>query len=435
MTMTPTVLPIDRGTIQALAKHNSEPQWLTDLRSQSLELAARLELPQVEKTNIAAWNLDYYGQYKPSRMVSSAAELPESVRELISAESAENLLVQRNSAVIYRSLSKELAEQGVIFTDLQTAAREHPELVRAHLMQAVKNDENRLAALHAAVWSGGLFLYVPRHVQVNEPITAVFFTDDSEALFCPHVLIVCEDNSALTYVDSYLSAAADRPFVHNGIVEIFAKPGARVKYASVHNMGEAVTDISYRRAILENDAAIEWVVGEMNDGSCLSDTSSVLRGDGSSTDAKIICIGTGEQKTNITTRAAHFGKNTASAMVSRAVMKDRATAIINGITKIEKGASRSNGQQTEKILMLSPEARGDANPILLIDEDNVSAGHAASVGQVNKEQIYYLMSRGIPKHLAEKLIIYGFMAPVVAELPVENLSARLQMLIERKLER
>src|SRR5690606_13628822 len=150
----------------------------------------------------------------------------------------------------------------------------------------------------------------------------------------------------------------------------------------------------YRRALLEQDASINWVIGEMNFGDTMSDTHSILKGNGSNSDAKVICVGTGDQKLNITTRAAHFGRNSSSDMLTRAVMRDNATAIINGITKIEKGATDANGEQTERVLMLSPTARGDANPMLLIDEDEVKAGHAASVGQVNKDQLYYLMSRG-----------------------------------------
>ncbi|MNP19562.1 FeS cluster assembly protein SufD [compost metagenome] len=167
----------------------------------------------------------------------------------------------------------------------------------------------------------------------------------------------------------------------------------------------------------------------------MSDTNSILKGNGSSSDSKVIAVGSGSQKLNYTTRAQHFGKNTPSQMITRAVLREQSTAIINGITKIEKGASKSDGQQTEKVLMLSPKARGDANPILLIDEDDVTAGHAASVGQVNAEQVYYLMSRGISRTEAEALIIYGFLAPVVSQIPLEGLQTQLQSLVERKLGR
>ncbi len=283
------------------------------------------------------------------------------------------------------------------------------------------------------LWNGGIFIYVPKNVRVSLPLQALFVTDDAEATFAPHVLIVAEQFSSVTYVDNFVSSVAGAPLVQNGIVEVFVKPGARVNYASVHNLEESVTDLTYRRAIIDNDASIQWVVGEMNYGNTLSDTTSILKGKGSDSDAKVICVGTQEQKLNLTTRAVHWGKASTSDMITRAVMRDGSTAIINGITKIEKGATGCNGQQTEKVLMLSPKARGDANPILLIDEDDVKAGHAASVGQVNAEQVHYLMSRGITKEEAQRLIIYGFLAPVVSEIPIKSVEEQLQSLVERKL--
>jgi len=343
-----------------------------------------------------------------------------------------NLVVQRDSGVVWNHLSEELAQQGVIFTDLETAVREHGDLVRSHFMTAVKADENRLTALHAALWNGGVFLYVPRNVEVKVPLQAIFISEDPDATFAPHVLIVADANSSVVYVDNYLSEDG-KEFVHNGVVEVIAKPGARVQFATVNNLGKGSTGITYRRALLDRDARIEWIIGELNSGNAIADTYSLLQGSGASSDAKVISVGTGDQKLNLTTRANHFGKSTPSDMITRAVMKDEATAIINGITKIEKGATGANGQQTERVLMLSAKARGDANPILLIDEDDVKAGHAASVGQVNPEHLYYLMSRGIPKAEAHKLIVYGFLAPVIHEIPLENVKQQLQALVERKL--
>jgi len=294
-------------------------------------------------------------------------------------------------------------------------------------------DENKLTALHTALWNGGVFLYVPPGVKIQTPLQSIFLTDDIHATFAPHILIIAEANSSVTYVDNYASSDLPGNLVHNGVVEVFAKKGSHVQFASVHNMERTVIDLCYRRAIVDNDARIDWIIGEMNDGESMSDTTSILKGNGSSSDAKVICVATGDQKLNISTRAVHHGMHTSSDMITRAVLLNSATAIINGITKIEKGATHSNGQQTERILMLSPTARGDANPLLLIDEDEVKAGHAASVGQVNEEQIHYLMSRGITLEKAMKLIIYGFLAPVVAEIPIAAVEQQLRTVAERKL--
>lgn len=431
---TQTVLPIDRGAVHSLAEHRREPQWVTELRLKGLELAEGLELPYLEKTKLDRWNIGQYGSYRAETAITSVQELPEEAKALFGESFNNSLLIQRNAGIIYNSLSEAALAQGVIFTALETAVREHEDLVKPYFLKAVRQDEHQVAALHSAVWNGGAFLYVPKNVQVELPVQALFLTDGADASCAPHVLIVAEENSSVTYVENFLSLGDTGERVVNGVVEVFAQAGAKVQAASIHNLGAGLTDFSYRRAIVASDASVEWIIGEMNYGNAVSDTTSVLQGDGSSSNTKVICVGTKDQRLSLTTRAVHFGKASVSDMITRAVMRDEATAIINGITKIEKGATGANGQQTEKVLMLSPKSRGDANPILLIDEDDVKAGHAASVGQVNPEQVYYLMSRGVSKELAQRLIIYGFLAPVVSEIPIAKIEDQLQGLVERKLE-
>lgn len=431
---TQTILPVDRQSVSALSDRKNEPSWMASLRLEALELAGLLELPKLEKTRIDRWNLHSFGQYTEAPHLRELSELPEAAQSLLqSGEQTDNILVQRNSNGVYHRISAELAEQGVIFMDLEGALQQHSDVLQRYFMSAVKKDENQLTALHAALWNGGVFLYVPKNVRVEVPLQALFLSDDAKASFCPHVLIIAEENSFVTYVDNYVSVGDSEGLVHNGAVEIFAKQGAHVQFASVHSLNGSITDLTYRRSILENDAKIDWVIGELNGGDCLSDTTSVLQGNGSQSRAKVICVGTGDQKLNVTTKAVHIGRNSDSDMITRAVMREEATAIINGITKIEKGATYANGQQTEKIMMLSPKARGDANPLLLIDEDEVKAGHAASVGKVDPDQVYYLMSRGINREEATKLIIYGFLAPIVSEIPIAKLEEQLKYLVERKL--
>ncbi|HEX7056576.1 MAG TPA: Fe-S cluster assembly protein SufD [Bacilli bacterium] len=435
--MTTQTIPVDPSFVRTVSSLNAEPEWMTSLRLTALEMAERLELPKLEKTRIDRWDLDSVGQYRKPSTLTEAQNLPEQANLLL--QTGENgkqlnaLFLHRNSGASFSRLPDELAAQGVIFTDLATAVREHADLVRPYFMQAVKAEENRLTALHAATWSGGAFVYIPKNVVVEKPLQALFITDDEEALVSPHVLIVAEANSSVTYVENYLSVGGNVKQVHNGMVEIFAKDGARVQFASVHDLREDITDISYRRAVLHSDAKIEWVIGELNNGNTASETYSLLEGKGSESDAKVICVGTGKQNMNITTRARHIGMNTNSDMLTRAVMRDESTAIINGITKIEKGATFANGQQTEKVLMLSPQARGDANPMLLIDENEVKAYHAASIGKVDQDMIYYLMSRGISREQATRLIIYGFLAPIVEQIPIAKLEEQLKHLVERKL--
>lgn len=431
---TKTVLPVDRNQITQLSSSRQEPEWVLQQRLEALELTDQLELPVLEKMHINRWNIDAFGTHTSTPAPMSLEQLPQQIKDLLSSEQQpENVLIQTNSGGVFSSLSEELTKQGVIFSDMNTAIKEHSDLIKPYFMNSVKKDENLLTALHASMWNGGAFLYVPKNVVIEEPIQALYYTDDAEAVFSPHILIIAEERSSVTYVDHYTSGTLTGSLVHNGIAEVYVKQGATVHFASTHNLDSSVTDLAYRRAVVEKDGKIYWVVGEMGYGNAMSETTSILKGDGSLSDAKIICVGIAEQQLSLTTKAVHIGKSSTSDMITRAVIRDRTTAIVNGITKIERGATGALGGQTERLLMLSPQARGDANPILLIDEDDVKAGHAASAGQVNKEQVHYLMSRGITREEAQRLIVYGFLAPVVSEIPISNLQQQLQKLVERKL--
>jgi len=434
--MSTPITSFGREAAAAVSRSKNEPAWLVAWREEAGDLAVKLELPKPEKMPLTRWTLDRYGAHRPGAPVASAQDLPASIAQLLPEDTQGALIVQHNSSVVFTRLSAELQAQGVVLSSLEEAARTHEQIVQSRLMTAYRRDEHKLAAVHGALWNGGVFLYVPKNVDIEFPIQSLSFVDDAGASFMPHILVVAESNSRFSFVQqaaSLLSGDEQGTVLHNSAVEVFAGPGAHVRYAAVHHMDAGVVDVAYRRAVLDNDSRVEWIIGDLHTGNTLTDTKSVLKGNGSVSDSKIISVGTGNQRMSLTTGAVHFGKSSESDMITRAVMKEEATAIINGITKIEHGATKSNGQQTEKVLMLSPKARGDANPILLIEEDDVMAGHAASVGQVNAEQVYYLMSRGISRKEAERLIIHGFLDPVVSEIPLAGIREQLHRILERKL--
>lgn len=427
-----TKLPFDTEFVSSISKGNGEPAWLGEFRQKALNLADTLPMPRPEKTKIDKWNFIKYNTVK-SGNYTSLTELQDSVKALVDLESAnKNLYVQRNQTPAYISLSDDLKNKGVIFTDIFTAAREHGELLQKYFMtKAVKTDEHRLTALHAALFNGGAFLYVPKNVEIETPIQAVFVQDDADAALFNHVIVVAEDNSSVTYVENYISTVESDASA-NIITEVLAGPNARVQYGAVDTLAKGMTVYVNRRGTAGRNARIEWALGLMNDGNTISENTTNLRGDGSFGDTKTVVVGRGEQIQNFTTSVIHFGKHTEGFILKHGVMKDSATSIFNGIGKIEHGASKSNAEQESRVLMLSEKARGDANPMLLIDEDDVMAGHAASVGRVDPVQLYYLMSRGISKTEAERLIIHGFLAPVVNQLPIEAVKKQLTDVIERK---
>ncbi|MDA3129661.1 Fe-S cluster assembly protein SufD [Aliibacillus thermotolerans] len=426
----------DEKYVKEYSQRRGEPEWLTEERLLAVRLAEKLELPKPEKTNIKTWNFtsfkhDVTGDYGELKR----EELPEEVRVLLDrASEGENILVLRDGKLVYRSISERLKEQGVLFVDIETAAKEHGDLLKQYFMShAVDVDENKLTAHHVALMNGGVFVYVPKNVEMEEPLQTIYWQEDPEAAIFNHVTVVAEDNSQVTYLENYVSFS-EQDAVANIISEVYAKPGANISYGGVDHFEKGMTTSVIRRGYAEKDATIKWALGQMNEGNTLSDNTTILKGDGANADAKAVSVGRGKQSQNFLTHIVHHGKHTDGQILTHAVMKDEASSIFNGVSKIEKGATKSNGEQTERVLMLSERARGDANPILLIDEDDVTAGHAASVGQIDPMQMFYLMSRGISEKEAERLIIHGFLAPVVDQLPLQAVRERLTEVIERKVQ-
>ena len=260
-------------------------------------------MPKPDKTKIDKWNFSSFRKHSvESEAFTSLDELPETVKTIIALEDKHNLYIQRNNTPAYISLSAELKEQGVIFTDLLTAAREHTELVQKYFMKdGVKVNEHRLTALHAALLNGGAFLYVPKNVEVKEPIQAVFLIDNADTSLFNHVLIVAEDNSSVTYVENYFSTVETTETIANIVTEIIANANAKVTYGAVDTFDKGYTTYVNRRGVAGRDARIEWALGQMNDGDTISDNTTYLMGDGSTGIQKQLLVGRGEQKQNFTT--------------------------------------------------------------------------------------------------------------------------------------
>ncbi|MEE1130493.1 MAG: Fe-S cluster assembly protein SufD [Caryophanon sp.] len=429
-----TKLALSVEEVRAFSQQNGEPQAFTDFRANALQQAAELELPKPDRTNISKWNfIDVAAHTVESAAYASLNELPETVKAIIDADAQQNLYIQRNNTPAFIRVSSELTAKGVIITDIETAIREHADLVEQYFMTtAVKVDEHQLTAYHAALVNGGVFVYVPRNVIVEEPIQVVFVHDNAEASLFNHVLIVAEQSSAVTYVETYISTVEEAKGQVNVVTEVIAKDNAQVTFGAVDNLTTGFTAYMNRRGHAERDAKIDWALGLMTSSDTIYENTTNLIGDNSTSDFKMATVGTGTQKLNFTTLIRQWGKNSDGQILKHGVMKDSAQSIFNGIGHIMKGGTKANAEQESRVLMLSEGARGDANPILLIDEDDVTAGHAASVGRVDPTQLYYLMSRGISQTEAERLVIHGFLAPVVNNLPIEGVKKQLTEVIERK---
>ncbi|MGE6357615.1 Fe-S cluster assembly protein SufD [Staphylococcus capitis] len=432
--MTTETLNISEEQLVDYSKAHNEPSWMTELRKKALKLTETLEMPKPDKTKLRKWNFDTFKQHETKGSAyENLNELPESVKQIIDVENSENLVIQHNNDLAYSQVSEQAKNDGVIIEGLHEALVNHSELVQKYYMtQAVDIDEHRLTALHTALMNGGIFVYVPKNIVVEHPIQYVVLHDDDNASFYNHVILVTEESAEVTYVENYLSNANGEDNQINIVSEVIAGANSNVTYGSVDYLDKGFTGHIIRRGTTEADASIKWALGLMNEGSQIIDNTTNLIGDRSTSELKSVVVGTGDQKINLTSKIVQYGKETDGYILKHGVMKENASSVFNGIGYIKHGGTKSIANQESRVLMLSENARGDVNPILLIDEDDVEAGHAASVGRVDPEQLYYLMSRGISRTEAERLVIHGFLDPVVRELPIEDVKRQLREVIERK---
>ncbi|WP_394405717.1 Fe-S cluster assembly protein SufD [Streptococcus sp. 20-1249] len=419
---------MSKKTILNFSLSKAEPAWLQEHRLAALEKMASLDLPKIERVKFHRWGLG------PKVMAES--DFSENVPDF-TALGDNPKLVQVGTQTVLEQLPAELADKGVVFTDLYSALEEIPELVETHLGTALAYDEDKLAAHHYAYLNSAAVLYVPDNVEIDQPIEGLFYQDSqSDVPFNKHILIIAGKNAAFSYLERFETIGnGDVPAFANISVEVIAGAGSQVKFAAIDRLGRNVTAYLSRRARHANDATVDWALGVMNEGNVVADFDSDLIGNGSHANLKVVAASSGRQVQGIDTRVTNYGHHSVGHILQHGVILERGTLTFNGIGHIIKGAKGADAQQESRVLMLSDNARSDANPILLIDENEVTAGHAASIGQVDPEDMYYLMSRGIDRETAERLVIRGFLGTVITEIPVKEVRDEMIAVLDSKLDK
>lgn len=424
---------MNSSAIERFSAARQEPQWMRKLRLSAWNLFNELPMPKWDRTDPKGLDLDRVASLLGQGGVSD--QLPAELTAAIEAREADGaMLVQRNGNTVFHEVSKRLAEQGVIFTDMETAVREHAELVQPYFMtRAIQPSEDKFVALHTALWSGGAFVYVPLGVEVEIPIQVNLWVDAPGLNLFPHTLIVADKDAKVTVIESTGSAKGNETRVHCGVVQIVPLRGSEVRYGAIQNWATDVFNFTYRRALLDENASLDWVVGELGSKLTRAGFVSELQGNGSRSHSSMIFFGHATQHLDVSSTMRHIGSNTDGTMETKGALKDKARAVYRGLTKIERGARESSAYQRENTLLLSDQARNDAIPALEIDEDAVRAGHAATAGQVDEEQLFYLMSRGISRGKALEVIVKGFFEPIMQSIPLEGVRNDLQRLIDGKM--
>lgn len=437
----PKTARLTREFVEALSYEKGEPRWVRDHRLHSLQVFESSPLPRFgpDLSTLDFSDLAYYA--RPVEPVRSWEELPEEIRRTFLAlrlpeaeqKALAGLGAQVDSEVVYRSLLAEVRAQGVIFASMDQAVKEYP-WVQDYFMKAIPPEDNKFAALHGAVWSGGTFIWVPPGVEVAVPLQAYYRMQTEAVGQFEHTLIVAEPGSSVHYIEGCSAPRFARSALHSGMVEIFAKEGAKVRFTTVQNWSKNVYNLNNKRAIAHAGAAVDWVSGSLGSKVTMLYPTTVLLGPGARTENLSFTFSQDGMWLDTGARAVHRAPDTTSRLVSRSVVQGTGRSVFRGTVHVHPEARGAKAHVECSTLLLTPEAKTETIPILRAETDDVELGHEATVGKVSRDQLFYLMSRGLSEAQAMSLIVNGFVSPILKEIPLEY-AVELRGILEMSFER
>jgi len=427
---------LGEAEVTARSRQRGEPDWLTDRRLAGWKAFENNPMPKLERTTLQESLLQGFRLPEPQPRVSAWAELPVELRETVGIEEAPaDAVVLANGYLRFARLSAELAEKGVFVGSLAEAAAQRPDLVRDYVMgEAVPADSDKPWALNGALWGDGLLIYVPEGVEVKAPLQAFMWGEGEVGVF-DRTVVVAAPNSDVTVVETVASPASGAPRLRTGVVEVYALDGARIKFCALQTLGHGVNNLVLRRAVVGPNASVQWIVGEFGSSLTAGLTESLLQGrGGESSNVTVFFAGKG-QHLDVEPRMFHTGTHTQSNISVKGVVKGGGRAVYAPVTSMEDQADEAAAFQKGTTLILDPESRAYSMPQLFVAEEQVAgAGHAATIGQVDPEHIFYLRSRGLTEAEARRLLVHGFFHPVIDAVPVDAVKEQLTALIDRKLD-
>ncbi|PIO08248.1 Fe-S cluster assembly protein SufB [Candidatus Pacearchaeota archaeon CG10_big_fil_rev_8_21_14_0_10_34_12] len=430
--------------IRKISHDKKEPEWMLDRRLKAFEIFRKKQMPDFGPS-LDNLNLDeIYFYLKPRAKNNSISweDVPSDIRKTYEKlgipEAEKNALAgvgaQYESEVIYHNLKKSLAEKGVIFIDMDIAVKKYPEMVKKYFMtNCIPPTLHKFSALHGAVWSGGTFIYIPKGVKVNLPLQAYFRMNAEKGGQFEHTLIIADEESEVHYIEGCSAPKYSTNSLHAGCVEIHVLKNARVRYSSIENWSKNTYNLNTKRAIVHENAIMEWVNGNLGSKVTMLYPCSVLIGKNSKTDYVGIAYAGEGQYQDTGCKVYHLNSGTTSNVLSKGISKGGGISSYRGLVVIKKGAKNSTTSVRCDGLMLDNESKALTFPSMEVSESDVKVAHEATVGKIGEEQLFYLMSRGLSEEEAMKLIVSGFIEPLIKELPLEY-AVELNRLIEMEIE-
>src|SRR5688572_28524281 len=354
--------------------------------------------------------------------------IPEAERKFLAGVGA-----QYESEVVYHQIREDLEKQGVIFMDMDSGLREHEDIVREHWATIIPPNDNKLAALNSAVWSGGSFVYVPKGVKVEMPLQAYFRINTENMGQFERTLIIAEEGSDVHYIEGCTAPVYSTDSLHSAVVEIMAKPGARVRYTTVQNWSQNVYNLVTKRAVAQAGATMEWVDCNLGSKLTMKYPSIYLLGEGAHGEILSIAFAGKGQHQDAGAKIIHAAPKTTSSIFAKSISKDGGRSTYRGLLEVAKGAEQARSKVVCDALLLDEESRSDTYPTIRIDENDANVGHEASVSKIGEEQLFYLQAHGLDEEEASKMIVNGFIEPITKELPMEY-AVEMNRLIELQME-
>jgi Fe-S cluster assembly protein SufB len=340
---------------------------------------------------------------------------------------------QYESEMVYHNIQKHLADQGVIFVSIEDGLKLHPDLFREHFGTVIPYSDNKYAALNTAVWSGGSFIYVPPGVKVDLPLQAYFRLNMANIGQFERTLIIADEGAQVHYVEGCTAPVYTTDSFHSGVIEIIVKKGARVRYTTIQNWSINVYNLVTQRAMVHEDATMEWVDANLGSKLTMKYPSCYLIGPRAHGEILSLAFAAPGQHQDAGGKVIHAAPHTSSKITSKSISRGGGRTSYRGLLKVHKGAAGSKSHVVCDALLLDPQSRSDTYPYIEIDEDSVTIGHEASVSKIGEEQLFYLMSRGLNAEEAATMVVSGFIEPLVKELPMEY-AVEMNRLIQLQME-
>ncbi len=429
--------------VRSISEKKKEPQWMLEHRLKSLEVYNSKPIPKwgADLSELDMDDIVLYLQPDAANMSETWDDVPDYIKstfDRLGIPEAERTSLagvgaQYDSEVVYHSVNDELTKQGVIYTDIETALREHEEIVKEYFMKLIPMNDHKFAALHGAVWSGGSFVYVPKGVKVSMPLQSYFRLNAAEAGQFEHTLIIVEEGAELHFIEGCSAPKYQKNALHAGAVELFVKKGAKLRYSTIENWSRNMYNLNTKRAVVDEDGVIEWVSGSFGSRVSMLYPMSILKGERARCEFTGITFASAGQYLDTGSKVIHAAPYTTSTVHSKSISKNGGTALYRGLLRVAPNAHNCRATVECESLMLDNISRSDTIPMIEVNNDNIDIGHEAKIGRISDEAIFYLMSRGISEDEAKAMIVRGFVEPISKELPLEY-AVELNKLIELELE-